>query len=119
MCLPSKWHVTSRINIIVDITDKAERKLCFELAEAAGLDIASITKTVVENIRGKVSVRDSKKGLKQLKCVERKRLLRSYECKLLGIVQKMQNTYFLRSYFRVERSYTCRYSRQEICSKIF
>lgn len=48
---------TSRTNtiIIVDITDKAERKLCFELAEAAGLDIASITKTVVENIRGKVS----------------------------------------------------------------
>jgi hypothetical protein len=46
-------HHCHHASFLIAITDKAERKLCFELAESVGLDIASITKTVVENIRGK------------------------------------------------------------------
>ncbi|XP_028390986.1 nuclear pore complex protein Nup107-like [Dendronephthya gigantea] len=51
--LPADLQVTLYAQFLEDITDKNERKLCFELAESSGLDIASITKTVVENIRGK------------------------------------------------------------------
>ena len=51
--LPADVQVILYAQFLEDITDKAERKFCFELAESAGLDIACITKTVVENIRGK------------------------------------------------------------------
>ncbi|XP_046851291.1 nuclear pore complex protein Nup107-like [Xenia sp. Carnegie-2017] len=51
--LPGDVQVAVYSRFLEDIEDKSDRKLCFELAESAGLDIAMITKTVVENICGK------------------------------------------------------------------
>lgn len=39
--------------VIVGVKEQEERQVCLQLAEEADLDLAVITKTVVENIRNK------------------------------------------------------------------
>ncbi|XP_038045474.1 nuclear pore complex protein Nup107-like [Patiria miniata] len=49
--LPYDMQVSWYARFLEGIHDKEERQRCLQLAEEAGLDVAQITKTVVENIR--------------------------------------------------------------------
>ncbi|XP_033633061.1 nuclear pore complex protein Nup107-like [Asterias rubens] len=49
--LPYEMQVSWYARFLEGIHDKDERQQCLQLAEEAGLDVAQITKTVVENIR--------------------------------------------------------------------
>jgi nuclear pore complex protein Nup107 len=49
--LPQEDQVTLYAEFLIDITESGERTLALAAAEDADLDIESITKTVVENIR--------------------------------------------------------------------
>jgi len=49
--LPQEDQVTLYAEFLSDITEPDERELAFTAAEDADLDIETITKTVVENIR--------------------------------------------------------------------
>ncbi|XP_032220612.2 nuclear pore complex protein Nup107 isoform X2 [Nematostella vectensis] len=58
--LPQDLQVQTYAYFLEEIVDRKERQKCLEYAEAAHLDIPMITKTVVENIRGKDFQIDSK-----------------------------------------------------------
>ncbi|XP_031573493.1 nuclear pore complex protein Nup107-like [Actinia tenebrosa] len=51
--LPPELQIDTYAYFLEEIIDRKERQRCLELAESAGLDVQTITKTVVENIRGK------------------------------------------------------------------
>lgn len=49
--LPADLAVSQYAQFLEDVTETEQRKHCLELATQAGLDVAAITKTVVETIR--------------------------------------------------------------------
>jgi nuclear pore complex protein Nup107 len=49
--LPQEDQVTLYAEFLADITESGERELALAAADDADLDIETITKTVVENIR--------------------------------------------------------------------
>ncbi|KAL4594082.1 nuclear pore complex protein Nup107, partial [Arapaima gigas] len=49
--LPQDMAVAQYAQFLESVTETEQRKHCLELAREAGLDVAAITKTVVENIR--------------------------------------------------------------------
>ncbi|XP_018109458.1 nucleoporin 107kDa S homeolog isoform X3 [Xenopus laevis] len=51
--LPQELAISQYAVFLENITDPDQRQRCLELAKEAGLDVASITKTVVENTRKK------------------------------------------------------------------
>ncbi|NXA33693.1 NU107 protein, partial [Eudromia elegans] len=51
--LPPELAVAQYALFLEDVTESDQRHHCLELAKEAGLDVATITKTVVENIRKK------------------------------------------------------------------
>ncbi|XP_074869384.1 nuclear pore complex protein Nup107 isoform X2 [Carettochelys insculpta] len=51
--LPQELAVVQYAVFLEDVTETEQRHHCLELAKEAGLDVATITKTVVENIRKK------------------------------------------------------------------
>ncbi|XP_048789551.1 nuclear pore complex protein Nup107 isoform X2 [Lagopus muta] len=51
--LPPELAVAQYALFLEDVTESDQRHHCLELAKEAGLDVAAITKTVVENIRKK------------------------------------------------------------------
>nr|XP_038039752.1 LOW QUALITY PROTEIN: nuclear pore complex protein Nup107 [Anas platyrhynchos] len=51
--LPPELSVSQYALFLEDVTESDQRHHCLELAREAGLDVAAITKTVVENIRKK------------------------------------------------------------------
>ncbi|XP_032652419.1 nuclear pore complex protein Nup107 isoform X2 [Chelonoidis abingdonii] len=51
--LPQELAVAQYAVFLEDVTETEQRHHCLELAKEAGLDVATITKTVVENIRKK------------------------------------------------------------------
>ncbi|KAG8439653.1 hypothetical protein GDO86_005724 [Hymenochirus boettgeri] len=51
--LPQDLAISQYAAFLENITDSDQRQRCLELAKEAGLDVASITKTVVENTRKK------------------------------------------------------------------
>eukprot|EP00076_Gallus_gallus_P008609 XP_004937619.1 nuclear pore complex protein Nup107 isoform X1 [Gallus gallus] len=51
--LPPELAVVQYALFLEDVTESDQRHHCLELAKEAGLDVAAITKTVVENIRKK------------------------------------------------------------------
>uniref|UniRef100_T1IIX7 Nuclear pore complex protein n=1 Tax=Strigamia maritima TaxID=126957 RepID=T1IIX7_STRMM len=53
--LPQLLQVHWYAKFLEGISDRTERQLCLELAENVGLDVAVITKLVVENIRNRTS----------------------------------------------------------------
>lgn len=48
--LPSNIQVSNYSKLLAKITDKSERATCLKLAKKAGLDVESVTKSVVETI---------------------------------------------------------------------
>ncbi|XP_078455539.1 nuclear pore complex protein Nup107 isoform X1 [Lampetra fluviatilis] len=53
--LPPEVAVSLYATFLEDITGTALRQHCLQLAERAGLDVAAVTKTIVENVRGQDS----------------------------------------------------------------
>ncbi|XP_069485822.1 nuclear pore complex protein Nup107 isoform X2 [Ambystoma mexicanum] len=51
--LPTELGVTQYAAFLENVTELDQRYRCLELAKEAGLDVATVTKTVVENIRKK------------------------------------------------------------------
>ncbi|XP_030071286.1 nuclear pore complex protein Nup107 [Microcaecilia unicolor] len=51
--LPQELAIVQYAMFLEGVTDSEQRQHCLELAKEAGLDVATITKTVVENIRRK------------------------------------------------------------------
>uniref|UniRef100_A0A8C9WG84 Nuclear pore complex protein n=1 Tax=Scleropages formosus TaxID=113540 RepID=A0A8C9WG84_SCLFO len=49
--LPQDMAVSQYAHFLESVTETEQRKHCLELAREAGLDVAAVTKTVVENIR--------------------------------------------------------------------
>ncbi|KAJ8373496.1 hypothetical protein SKAU_G00040760 [Synaphobranchus kaupii] len=49
--LPQEMAVAQYAHFLESVTETEQRKRCLELAKEAGLDVAVVTKTVVENIR--------------------------------------------------------------------
>nr|DBA31102.1 TPA: hypothetical protein GDO54_007008 [Pyxicephalus adspersus] len=53
--LPQEMAISQYAAFLENITEPDQRNMCLELAKEAGLDVATITKTVVENTRKKDS----------------------------------------------------------------
>lgn len=49
--LPADMGVTQYAQFLEEVTENEQRRRCLELAEQAGLDVAAVTKTVVETVR--------------------------------------------------------------------
>ncbi|KAF4079966.1 hypothetical protein AMELA_G00184450 [Ameiurus melas] len=49
--LPADMGVTQYAHFLEEVTENEQRRRCLELAEQAGLDVAAVTKTVVETVR--------------------------------------------------------------------